>query len=214
MASERKIAANRGNATKSAGPRSAAGRQRSSENAYQHGFAAKFIPCGELKEAIERLASEIANNSDDTIVQSNARCAAEAMLELLRIQWTKNELIKGAIVSGDLISKDEGSGGSEFDLPIELAIRQSWLHRWTADLKRPKARPVFPLEALPVEEPGHSAEAIRRMLPQLCKLERYERRAASRRDRAIRNMTFAQKARLSLVPKGNKQRAHRFVHCI
>jgi hypothetical protein len=40
MASERKIAANRRNAQKSTGPRSDAGKKRSSRNAYRPGLAA------------------------------------------------------------------------------------------------------------------------------------------------------------------------------
>ena len=38
---------------------------------------------------------------------------------------------------------------------------------------------------MPPQDPDRSAEAIRRALPELCKLERYERRAAVRRDRAV-----------------------------
>ena len=40
--------------------------------------------------------------------------------------------------------------------------------------------------AMPTHEPQRSAEAVRRALPELLKLDRYERRAASRRDRAVR----------------------------
>jgi hypothetical protein len=37
----------------------------------------------------------------------------------------------------------------------------------------------------PPQEPDRSAEALRRALPELLKLDRYERRALSRRDRAV-----------------------------
>jgi hypothetical protein len=39
MASERQIAANRRNASKSAGPRSQSGKSRASRNAYRHGLS-------------------------------------------------------------------------------------------------------------------------------------------------------------------------------
>ena len=42
MASEKQIAANRRNARKSRGPRSAGGKARASRNATQHGLAANF----------------------------------------------------------------------------------------------------------------------------------------------------------------------------
>ena len=38
---------------------------------------------------------------------------------------------------------------------------------------------------MPSQEPDRSAEAVRRVLPELRKLDRYERRAAVRRDRAV-----------------------------
>ncbi len=39
---------------------------------------------------------------------------------------------------------------------------------------------------MPEQEPERSAEAVRRALPELMKLARYERRAAGQRDRALR----------------------------
>ena len=46
-----------------------------------------------------------------------------------------------------------------------------------------------PLSPMPDEEPARTAEAGRRALPDLVRLNRYERRAAARRDRAIRRLT-------------------------
>ena len=45
-----------------------------------------------------------------------------------------------------------------------------------------------PLPAMPTEEPARTTEAVRRALPDLLRLNRYERRAAARRDRAIRRL--------------------------
>jgi len=42
---------------------------------------------------------------------------------------------------------------------------------------------------MPTEEPARTTEAVRRALPELLRLNRYERRAAARRDRAIRTLT-------------------------
>jgi hypothetical protein len=49
--------------------------------------------------------------------------------------------------------------------------------------------PVAPLATMPNKEPERTAEAIRRALPELRKLDRYESRAVARRDRAIREIT-------------------------
>jgi hypothetical protein len=46
-----------------------------------------------------------------------------------------------------------------------------------------------PAATMPTLQPDRSCEAVRRLLPDLIKLDRYERRAAARRDRAIRQIT-------------------------
>jgi len=46
--------------------------------------------------------------------------------------------------------------------------------------------PVDAAPAMPETEPERSAEAVRRALPELVKLDRYERRAAGQRERAVR----------------------------
>jgi hypothetical protein len=47
---------------------------------------------------------------------------------------------------------------------------------------------IDPLATMPTQEPQRTAEAMRRALPVLIKLNRYEARAVSRRDRAIREI--------------------------
>ncbi len=59
-----------------------------------------------------------------------------------------------------------------------------------------KGRPKFavdPLPAMPSQEPQPTAETVRRALPDLLKLYRYEARAVTRRDRAIRAITLRSK---------------------
>jgi hypothetical protein len=48
-------------------------------------------------------------------------------------------------------------------------------------------RPKLEAPAMPITEPERSAEAVRRALAELIKLDRYERRAAGRRARALRS---------------------------
>jgi hypothetical protein len=54
---------------------------------------------------------------------------------------------------------------------------------------RPKLAIEDPLATMPTQEPERSAEAIRRALPELIKLNRYESRAVARRDRAVRQLS-------------------------
>src|SRR5262245_13693746 len=62
MASERQIAANRRNAARSTGPRTASGKVRSSKNALRHGFAAfgGQSPMAEGNLDLEALADRLA----------------------------------------------------------------------------------------------------------------------------------------------------------
>jgi hypothetical protein len=55
--------------------------------------------------------------------------------------------------------------------------------------------PVDPAKTMPAQEPERTAEAVRRALPELLKLSRYETRAVSRRDRAIREITKIRSSR-------------------
>src|SRR5262249_50004828 len=141
MASERQIAANRRNAGKSPGPRSAGGKKRASQNAHQHGLAAAIPLTRKIADEIELLARKFADGIDSPIVRAYARSAAESSLELARVARVKVALIESLAVF------------------------------------------VYE-EGLPAIDPV--AEAVRRALPDLIRLDRYERRATARRARAIR----------------------------
>jgi hypothetical protein len=178
MASERQIAANQRNARNSAGPRSAGGKKRASRNAYRHGLAAGPHSSKELAHLVDRLAREIAGDTDSAIARAHARSAAEATLDLARVRNIKVALIECVAAFGDL------------DPPAEVDLfERAWLHLKAMGLtsRRIKApKPAEPPVPMPTEQPERSDEALRRALPGLTKLDRYERRAASRRDRAIR----------------------------
>jgi len=49
-------------------------------------------------------------------------------------------------------------------------------------------QPVGISTTMPSQEPERTAEAVRRALPYLAKLDRYESRAAARRDKALRKI--------------------------
>jgi hypothetical protein len=175
MASERQIAANRRNAHKSTGPRSAAGKKRASHNALRHGLTLR-ITSAEFARQLEALARQIAGDTEDKIKIELARDAAAAEFELARVRRVKVALIEHVTAFGRF---DE-----RFASPKDERITQ---HYFGATLW--KGRPKFavdPLPAMPSQEPQRTAEAVRRILPELLKLDRYESRAVTRRDRAIR----------------------------
>jgi hypothetical protein len=179
MASERQIAANRRNARGSTGPRSASGKKRASHNAFRHGLT-KPISSAEFDREVETLARQIAGDTADQLTIEHARDAAAAELELARVRRVKVALIERVAAFG------------RFDVPKRFASPKdegAWiLLRYfgaTLGKTRPKCA-VDPVPAMPSQEPQRTAEAVRRALPALLRLARYESRAVTRRDRAIR----------------------------
>lgn len=166
MATERQIAANRRNAAKSTGPRSAAGRQRAGQNAVRHGLFSLAMRTSALAE-IEALARAFAGEGADDSALAHARSAAEAGIEVNRVRRVKLALI----------DRVESLGGLE----VPQVFPKSATSLRDLDLLQPNV-----VEPMPAEGPERTLEAIRRALPELVTLADYERRAASRRDRAIR----------------------------
>jgi len=176
MASEREIAANRRNARKSTGPRSGAGRKRASRNAYRHGLSLNITSTAAFAKQLDKLVRKIAGDSEDAIVIERARAIAQAELDLARVRRAKLVLIERASAFGELDPPQ---------LTVTQMIRILNAYDGVVDSSFPNRSTH--LATMPIQEPDRSAEAIRQLLPELRKLERYERRAAARRDRAIFN---------------------------
>ena len=196
MASERQIAANRLNARKSTGPRSRAGKRRASRNAYRHGLASSRKPDAATARKLERLARQIAGDSNSEIILELARSAAEAEFDLARARVASVALINRVSAFGAI---DPFSDELAKDKAKWQRLRAE-LRNFRAELRHFKARlsgavPQSPVqdfidsaENLPTQEPERTAEAVRRALPELVKLNRYQVRAASRRNRAIKEI--------------------------
>jgi hypothetical protein len=175
MASERQIAANRRNARKSSGPRSAAGKKRASRNSYRHGLTATIVSNAERARRIEKLAREIAGNTGDQVVLECARAAAQAEFEVAHFRRVKVAMIERISSFGQLASPDG------FQSTGEIMRFLSGLGR--DELNIPPLGEAAP--NMPSTEPERTDEAVRRALPELLKLARYERRAAARRQHAL-----------------------------
>ena len=67
------------------------------------------------------------------------------------------------------------------------AIRECEHHGWLVDC-------ADPLPEMPSQEPERTAEALRRILPELIRLHRYESRAVTRRDKAIRAIALRRRS--------------------
>ena len=202
MATEPQIAANRRNAAKSTGPRSRAGKKRARQNAYQHGLTTSLHSSATVAKQVERLAREIAGKTDNEIILQHAREAAQAEIDLARVRRVKVAFIERASAIGTL------------DRPqIFNSVREA--SQFLNSIRRGETPTlpdrVDPLSTMPTQEPERTAEAVRRALPDLVKLDRYESQAVARRHRAIREIVKRQTGaakRVSRKPRGEfKSRA-------
>jgi hypothetical protein len=179
MASERQIAANRRNARKSTGPRSGAGRKRASRNAYRHGLTLSISSTAAFAKQLDKLVHKIAGDTEDEIVLERARAVAQAELELVRLRRAKVALIERASAFGELDPPQLTAAG--FSRLLNAVLRGRDIETIDASA------------AMPSQEPERSGEAVRRVLPELRKLDRYERRAAAQRDRAVLDLSDRRK---------------------
>ena len=178
MASERQIAANCRNARKSTGPRSGAGKSRSSRNAYRHGLTLSITSTAGSAKQLDRLVREIAGNTEDPILLERASAIAQAELDLVRVRQAKVALIERACSFGGLEPPQVSSSVTRV-IRLLNALEPGRIIR---------PNPIDPAATMPPQKSDRSAEAVRRVLSELRTLNRYERRAAARRDRAVLNL--------------------------
>jgi hypothetical protein len=173
MPSERQIAANRENALRSSGPRSSAGKRRSSANALRHGLSR--IANMRAGEDIEALAHLVVGPNADEETLEQARSVVRAQLDLIRIREIKRDLLErvyrvGMADAPPLFRSCAAQIRYVMHQPFDRPLR--WPERF--DRSGP----------MPSDKDERVAETMRRLLPELENLNRYERRAFKAKQRA------------------------------
>jgi hypothetical protein len=180
MATERQIFANRRNASKSTGPKTSAGKRRASGNSYRHGLNVQ-TDNEDNSDDVDLLVRHIASGATNQHLLQDARSAARAHLDLVRVRQIKVDIINRVIEFGVLEPR-----------PFRfrsLSAKMRYLKRQPFDQPVEWPKWVDPLGPIPSEEEECAAEAVRRLLPELRKLNRYEARAYAIKARALRELS-------------------------
>jgi hypothetical protein len=93
VASQKQIAANRANALRSTGPRTAVGKMRSSRNAFRHGLSCPLSLGTDDAAKLAAIAQAVAGDGAGEAQLTSAVEFAHAQLELLHIRAGRSELI-------------------------------------------------------------------------------------------------------------------------
>ena len=182
MISARQLAANRRNAARSTGPRSQAGKVRSSRNALKHGLAISLLSDAKMAQEVSTLAAAIAGEARaDPSVLALAGVIAEAELDLIRIRMARVQLLSALAADPATFTPKlpKRLRPQLIERAFSLPLSDHPLYAMAQEAVR---KLVTPVESGPEKE----ALVLAHAAAQLLRLDRYERRAMSRRKAAIR----------------------------
>ena len=180
MTSERKIRANRQNARASTGPKTANGRARSARNALRHGLSLSVLLSAALCRDVDALARELAAPDAKAHVLERARRLAETQIDLCRVRYAQHHLLSSKL--------SDPYYESHADARKKGALLRACLKNDLANTPLPSVIVNF------VTTTPQGPEKCALILSQehkLRALDRYERRALSRRKFAIRKLDEA-----------------------
>jgi hypothetical protein len=172
MPRDRKIKSNRANARASTGPKTAHGRARSARNAFRHGLSVLVESDGDLIGQVQALTNQIAGSDASVQIQILAGRIAEAQVDLHRVRHARHRLLAEAL------------SNSEYQSQRKLAAVVRFARASGATTPMPDDTIEF-LYSKP-EGPFKLATILSDNARQLLAIDRYERRALSRRKFAIR----------------------------
>jgi hypothetical protein len=175
VTSARKVRANRANARASTGPQTTRGRARAAKNALRHALSLPVCSIPALSEEVEALAREIAGPVANAETQKLARRVAEAHIDLRRVRHARHQFLS------DTLSQEYYSYTK---MRMKLKILRALLRPNPPDISMEALE--FATSNPSLEGPDKLATILLEEAKGLLAMDRYERRALSRRKFAVR----------------------------
>jgi hypothetical protein len=185
MTSTRQIWSNRANARVSTGPKTATGRARSARNALRFGLSLPVFSDPVLSQEVAALAHQIAGADAGPEIRDLAHRVAEAQIDLRRVRALRLDFMSRALRDPCYDTR------SNWNKKVRLALRIVRKSCRCENIPEEEAR----LLASKPEGPNKFTAILTDIAQRLPALDRYERRALSRRKFAIRAFDAA-RARL------------------
>jgi hypothetical protein len=180
MTTPRQRETNRINAKASTGPKTLAGKARASKNALRHGLNVPLELEPRYAPEIDRLALQLAGEKASPERVALARRIAEAQIDLRRVREYRLTLVRQAY---DMAPHEARRKQEQILFNFALGMLRSGQYDPSAELDEQIDRFVNPK---PMTGPEKLVAALMELSAKLVRLDRYERRALSRRKFAIR----------------------------